>query len=169
MSPRPTPPAPPAPCVITASSMLTPTRGGWLVDGALRSSLAGCRVDLRAGEELRVTVHTAEEPATPVEPVAPVAPVEPVAQVLVPPVAPAPVHAPSRGLGGAGAVLLALALAYLRYGRPRERERERTEPCTLAPRVDALERRVEALEREARERGNACPARELLERVGGHT
>ena len=42
---------------------------------------------------------------------------------------------------------------------------DRTEPCTLAPRVEALERRVEALEREARERG-ACPARELLERVG---
>ena len=93
----------------------------------------------------------------------------PVAQVLAPPVHadPVPPPPPARGLGGAGAVLLALGLAYLRYGRPRgrERDRDRAEPCTLAPRVEALERRLEALEREARERG-ACPARELLERVG---
>ena len=188
MSPRPTPPASPAPtppCVLTAGSQLTPTRGGWLVDGTLRPSLSGCRVDLRAGEELRVTLHTAEErapaPVAPVEPVAPAStepvtpastePVTPpVAQVLVPPVHadPVPPPPPARGLGGAGAVLLALGLAYLRYGRPRgrERDRDRAEPCTLAPRVEALERRLEALEREARERGNACPARELLERVG---
>lgn len=176
MSPRPTPPTHPAPCVLTSSSQLAPTRGGWLVDGALRPSLSGCRVDLRAGEELRLTLHTREERApTPVEPVEPVAQVEPVAtppvpvaQVLAPPPMGAPVPPPPRGLGGAGAVLLALALAYLRYGRPRGRagDRNGTEPCTLAPRVEALERRLEALEREARERGSACPARELLERVG---
>lgn len=171
MSPRPTPPTPPAPCVLTSSSQLTPTRGGWLVDGVARPSLSGCRVDLRAGEELRLTLHTAEERApTPVGPVEPVAPAstEPVAQVLVPPPPPevlVPPPPPARGLGGAGAVLLAIGLAYLRYGRPRARDRDRTEPCTLAPRVEALERRVEALEREARERA-PCPARELLERVG---
>ena len=182
MSPRPTPPtpapAPTAPCVLTSSSQITPTRGGWLVDGTPRPSLSGCRVDLRAGEELRITLHTAEERApTPVAPVAPVAPAEPaerantepVAQVLAPPVHadPVPPPPPARGLGGAGAVLLALGLAYLRYGRPRglDRDRDRAEPCTLAPRVEALERRLEALEREARERA-PCPARELLERVG---
>jgi hypothetical protein len=177
MSPRPTPPtpapAPPAPCVLTSSSQITPTRGGWLVDGTPRPSLSGCRVDLRAGEELRITLHTAEERApTPVAPAEPAerANTEPAAQVLVTPpppgvlVSPPP---PARGLGGAGAVLLALGLAYLRYGRPRgrERDRDRAEPCTLAPRVEALERRLEALEREARERA-PCPARELLERVG---
>lgn len=179
MSPRTTPPTSPAPtppCVLTASSQLMPTRGGWLVDGTLRPSLSGCRVDLHAGEELRVTLHTAEErtaeerapssaePVAPVTPAAPPAP--PVAQVIVPPPPVAHVPPPSRGLGGAGAVLLALGLAYLRYGRPRDRGRDRAEPCTLAPRVEALERRLEALEREARERGSACPARELLERVG---
>lgn len=174
MSPRTTPPTPPAPCVLTSRSQLTPTRGGWLVDGVARSSLSGCRVDLRAGEELRLTLHTREEraPEDPVELVELVAPAstEPVTQVLVPPPPPevlVPPPPPARGLGGAGAVLLAIGLAYLRYGRPRarDRDRDRTEPCTLAPRVEALERRLEALEREARERA-PCPARELLERVG---
>ena len=177
----------PPPCVITPKTSVVVRRGGFLVDGVERPTLSGCKF---VGE-VRLSVGVGDEPPAP-PPSAP-APVQllppaPVAPLAAPaplaPIAPAPAQvaevgalpaevgellAVYRALEGGGPLLAlgaVVAFAAFKASKRGARRDEAPHSCPLAPRLDELARRVEAVEARPVS-APACSASELLALVGG--
>lgn len=181
----------PPPCVITPKTSVVVRRGGFLVDGVERPSLSGCKF---VGE-VRLSVGVGDEPPAPPPsapaPVAPLLPPAPVAPLAAPaplaPIAPAPAQvaevgalpaevgellAVYRALEGGGPLLAlgaVVAFAAFKASKRAPRRDEAPHNCPLAPRLDELARRVEAVEARPLPQPSApaCSASDLLALVGG--
>ena len=161
----------PPPCVITPKTSVIVRRGGFLVDGVERPTLSGCKF---VGE-VRLSVGVGDEPPAPPPsapaPVAPLAAPAPaqVAEVGALPAEVGELLAVYRALEGGGPLLAlgaVVAFAAFKASKRGARRDEAPHSCPLAPRLDELARRVEAVEARPVS-APACSASELLALVGG--
>lgn len=170
----------PPPCVITPKTSVIVRRGGFLVDGVERPTLSGCkfvgevRLSVGVGDEPPAPPPSAPAPVAPPLPPAPVAPLAAPAPAQVAEVGALPAEvgellAVYRALEGGGPLLAlgaVVAFAAFKASKRGARRDEAPHSCPLAPRLDELARRVEAVEARPVS-APACSASELLALVGG--